>query len=299
MSDTAMPEGTDFAAEDKADEEAADKAARQEKRQSRRERQRNRNRRRNARGYGLDTISDYFSDQGLDPSDYGDDIEAQIKEIMGGISKDDPNPKSYFSDAGEELYNELQTGARTRAQRELDRLFNPGYADTRISNSADDALIESILGEQRQSADQIIENMLKRGVVTDVGASAARKDLDQQAYTGRARLNEIGGGLLSEGRQSLADIIAKARQNAGNLALGTTFDPSAVTGQVDTAYNDWLANLTNEFRGAAPTDLFSTGSLAATAGQGQGAQNTKFSPNALAGVMDDDEEETPNVENIF
>lgn len=265
------------------------RAARRERKDQRKEERELAELHGSARTSAESAAEQYFISQGLDPNDYTMAIDAAINEMSGRIPRDDPNPGSYYDDIGQTVFGQEQAGSRVKAQRELDRIFAPDFENRRISGTEDDDILASILGEQRGSAEDIIDNMLKRSVITDTGASAARKDLDRQSNTAKSRLNEIGTGQIAKGRQELRDVANRGRQTASTLNLGTQFDPYSYSSETDREFDEWLSGLGGNIRGLAPTDLFSTGSLASIAGQGSGAQNTKFSPNALAGILEDDE----------
>lgn len=241
----------------------------------------------------------FFSGRGLDPGQYATGIQSTIDQILAGISPEDPNPGSYFNDIGNRVWNSETESFRNRSTRDVDKLFAPNFETSRIPFTLDDPYLSSIEAEQRQSADDIIRNMLDRGVITPAGYSAAAGDLDKQAPGVRSRLNEIGTTTLAGGQQGLKDIANRGRQTASTLELGTQFDPYAFGSEADAAFNDFIQSLGDTIRGKAPGNLFNTAGLAAIAGAGQGAQNTPFNPAALAGVVEDDDKETQNKETIF
>lgn len=245
------------------------------------------------------SASDYFTQQGLDPGQYGNAIQNTINQILAGISPDDPNPGSYFNNIGERIYGAEETGFRTRSGRSLDPIFGANFELGRIPYSLDDPYLAGIEGEQRSEADAIIQNMLSRGVITPTGQQAALADLERQEPTVRARLNEIGTGTLSGGQQSLRDIANRARQTASTLTLGSQFDPFAFSGEADTAFNDFINTLGDTLRSKVPGNLFNTAGLGAIAGAAQGPQNTPFDPNALRGLLNEEDEETPLKAGIF
>ena len=239
----------------------------------------------------------YFTEQGLVPGDYESQIQNQINQILSGISPDDPNPGAYFSNIGETAYGSAQDAQRNKYSRTLDTLFPANFETARISDTTDDPTIGAIDAEQRQSADAILRNMLARGVITDTGFTAGEAGLDKQEPGVRARLNEIGGTELATGRSKLTGIANTGRQAASTYKLGASFDPYSYGSQVDQAFADFMNNLGGSIRAKAPGNLFDTSGLASIAGAGSGAQNTKFDPNALAGVVDSTDDEKNRLNN--
>lgn len=232
------------------------------------------------------TAKNYFTRQGLDAEQYAPSIDEHVNAILGSISPDDPNPGSYFNNIGQSVYGDEEAGYRGKLTRDLDKLFPTNFERSRISDQADDPYLTDILGEERGSADRIVQNMLDRGVITPQGASSAEGDLDRQAFGVKSRLNELGSSTLESGRQKLRDISNQGHQAASTINLGSSFDPYSFGSSVDQAFNDFVGNLGGNIRAKLSGPLFDTKSLAAIAGAGQGAQNTSFDPMALAGIID-------------
>jgi hypothetical protein len=227
----------------------------------------------------------YFTQQGLDPNDYQSSIDSEVQRILSGIAPDDPNPGAYFSNIGQDVYDLDTTANQNKQLRVLNQLFPNDYAQTRIGNGVDDSILSGIEGDQFNSADQIIQNMLNRGVITSTGYDAAEKALKGQIPGVNSQLDQIGQGQIALGQKSLNDITSGGKSTASGLTLGTTFDPYSYTGKVDQAYSDFISKLGDNIKAAVPGNLFDTSSLASIAGASQGAQNTKFDPNALAGIL--------------
>lgn len=255
--------------------------------------------RNNAASAARVSAQDYFSSQGLVPGDYSSAIDTKINAILSGMSPEESSPGTYFNDIGQTVYNEQQTGARNKAQKSLDTIFTPNYAETRIPYTLDDPYLTAIENEQYQKADNYLRNLLDRGVITNAGLAAGEKDLESQRAGVRSKLNEIGTTTLAGGQQKLKDVSNKARQDAANLALGTTWDPYSYSSNADQVYNDFITGLGNTLRGQLTGDLFTTSGLAALASAAGGAGNTKYDPNAVAGVSSKDDEDTAPAASIF
>lgn len=245
------------------------------------------NLRNNARSSAGSAAEQYFAGQGLDPTQYSSDINSYLDNVLAGINPNDENPSAYFKDAGSQVYNQLESGRRTKAQTDLDRLFSPNFETKRIPFTLDDPYLSAIEAEQRSSADSIIKNMLDRHVITQSGYNAAAADLDKQAAGVKSRLNEIGTTTLSGGQSSLRDIANQARQDAANLKLGSQFDPYSYSSDADRTFDEFIAGLGNNIRAKVTGNLFNTTGLAALAGAAQGAGNTAYNPLAAQGIQQD------------
>jgi hypothetical protein len=240
-----------------------------------------------ARSGATGTVKDYFSSQGVDPEQYSGSIESQLNNILSGISPTEENPGAAFTGAGQTVYDQLQTAGRTKATRDIGNVFAPDFQYNRLADTADDPYLAGVEGEQYADADSIIKNMLDRGVLTSGGYASAQKDLENQRAGVRSRLNEIGTGLLGTERGALGDIANQARQTAGSLNLGQTFDPYAYGKRADESLTGFLSTLGDQIRAQVPGKLFNTAGLAAIGGAGQGVGNTAFNPAAASGITDD------------
>lgn len=229
----------------------------------------------------------YLQQRGVDPTGYASALDQLIQSTLSGISPSDPNPGGSFANFGQTAYNELTQQERDKALRDVNSTFTPDYATTRLPFTLDDPYLSSIEQTQRQSADDIIKNMLARGVITTAGQTAATGELNKQEPGVRTKLQDIGTGVITSGQQKLIDEANQARQAASTLDLGTTFNPGTYTSEADRIYNEFVNSLGDQIKAAVPGDLFSTAGLAAIAGAGQGAQNLKFDPKAAAGIFED------------
>jgi hypothetical protein len=250
----------------------------------------------NARTSGITSTNNYLNEQGLVPGDYASQVDDFINGLMSGVAPDDPNPGAYVSNAGQKFYDQAQTGYRNKQERSLDQIFSPDFEMSRVPFTLDDASVSAIDAEQRQSADNVIKNMLNRHVITQSGFDAAENDLTKQGSGVRSRLNELGQGVLAKEQGSLRDIANRGRSAASRLSLGQSFDPYGYSTQVDQDFNDFVGSLGDKLRGSFSGNLYSTEGLGSIAGAASGAQNTAFDPKALSGIIDEsnpDDKTTP------
>ena len=198
---------------------------------------------------------------------------------------------------GKTLFDEGSTTLRNKNNRLLDQFVGSGFENELVRDDLDDSAIEAILDESFSDASKYGEGLLKRGVITGTGFNGAIDALDKQRSAARRRLTELGDSVLESQRGSLRDIAGEARSSVNNLNLGDLFDPDKYRGRVNNSFDDFVAGLGEELRGFTPNDLFDTSDFAINAGSSQGAQNTGFSSNALAGLFSDEDEDEEELEN--
>lgn len=178
---------------------------------------------------------------------------------------------------------------RSGATNSLKALLGPGFENTYVPDTADDALAGQIYGEQRGKADTYLNNLLKRGVITDTGYAAGAKELDNQGSRVRTQLRDLGNSLLEAERGQVRGIYGRGADTASTLDVGQTFDPNVFAKMINDNVSEFNTNFGDTFRAGVPGDLFDTSGLSAIAGGAQGAGNKAFDPAAVAGAISSDE----------
>lgn len=241
-----------------------------------------------ARASGTSQAQQYFRDRGVDPSGYDPLISAAIDKSLTGANPDNLNLTDSLGGIGAQVYANQTDAARQRAQTGLRQAgFGQDFELSRISSTLDDPLLAEIEAKQRGDADAYINNLLKRQVITPTGQAAASRKLDEQAPRVRTALADVGNLQLESGRQSLRDIANRGFSNASTLDLSSTFDPGTYKAQADQSFDEFMKTLGDRVRSSVPDKLYDTSGLGAVAGMGQGPQNLRWDPQALAGIVTD------------
>ena len=222
------------------------------------------------------TGQNYFSQRGLDANSYGDLIDSIIGETKQKVPELDANPASYFtSDAFAGGLSNAENLKRMNLSGQVNSKFAPGFEKSLISDTADDSIIDSILGRQRAMAEQQIDFNRKRGVLNDTGYSAVVGELGNQGNAARSTLTGIGDSILGKGRQDLLNL----RGDAGNAASGYQFgmpepDVMSYYNQAQTKANDYVGGLEGSILSAlGGTNLFDVPTLLQKGGTAQGPIN--------------------------
>ena len=221
------------------------------------------------------TGSNYFKARGLDPNDTGD-INQIIQSITRQVPDLDTNPAQYFSDdAFASGVDKLQTANRTGMNAKVNSIFAPGFENVLIPDTADDPILNSILGDQQKTAQTTVDFNKARGLLNDSGYTAANTALGQQGSAGKATLAGIGNSVLGVDRGHLTDIRGQAGDAASSYSFGQPEpDFSSYYGRAQNTAASDLGNLEGSIRGAVGnTNLFDPATALQKGGIMQGPIN--------------------------
>lgn len=191
----------------------------------------------------------------------------------------------------EELKAKDPTATRNAALNTISGAFGPEFESSLVPGTLTDPYETDIYNEQRTGADEVLNRLLRRGVLTPTGVEAGRRDLDTQGARVRTQLQNIADTILGGERGKLTDIAGRAKERAANLNVGDTFDINPYTSARDTELGTFTAQLPDLFKSSVGGDLFDTSNLATLGGNAQFAGNTKYTPDEGAVVGTPTEED--------
>lgn len=114
----------------------------------------------------------YFTDRGYGVNE--DLINTIVNEAKARVPTDDSKPDSYFTnDIFDSGIAKEQDRQRTVYTGKVNQQFAPGFEKTLVSDTLDDDILNTILGEQSKSAMSQLQYNKDRGVINDVGYNEA------------------------------------------------------------------------------------------------------------------------------
>lgn len=226
------------------------------------------------RANAYSNIGREFERLGLDTGEYDDRINAALDLAQQGMTFGNGN-NTFSSDIGSNLISDLRNEQIRQFQRGINEFAPEGYSNTAFGSTADDAILDAILGEQFGEASDAILRARDRGTLNDAGFRYAMDNLNTQKAAASSRLQGIGGGILEGYRGQIDDILGNARTGAGNWDFGDTFDPETYRDMLETRQGELGSSLEGDIRNAIGGEqFFNTQDLIQKGGIGQGAQNT-------------------------
>jgi hypothetical protein len=233
-------------------------------------------------------IERMFQEKGLDLDQYGDRIGGALDREQAGITFG--STPAFSSDIGSNLMSDIRNQQIKEYQRSIGEFAPEGFNQKAFGSTADDAVIEAILGEQFGAASDSVLRARDRGTLNDAGFQYAMANLENQRKAASARLQDTGGGILEGYRGELGGIAENARTGAGSWDFGDTFDPTQYRTQIEQRQGELGGRLEGDIRNAIGGEqFFNVNDLIQKGGVGQGAQNTGLgsqSGGLLAAITD-------------
>jgi hypothetical protein len=211
----------------------------------------------NADSYG---VSDYYL--------------ADLESARSGLAEDDLNPNF----ATRTIFNDALDSGTTKYRKDLTGKINTGYGDgfayDLFADTADDAVLASILDSQKSDAMQRIDAQLARGQLNETGYDRALSELNNVYTTSMADLQNIGGGVLSGYRDDLRSARDSELDKIGMLTLGDSYNFDGFDTRMQDRTNTMMSSLEGDIRAAIGDQMFiDPDALIAKGGSHQGFVN--------------------------
>ena len=222
-----------------------------------------------------------LGERGLNWDEFAPSITSELDRVRGSVPRLDSNPGSYFGDnIVDTVLNRVRDNRRSQYGRQADEFAPGGFERGQIGDAFDDSIIDSIYGEQYGEADDQLTRAEARGTLSPIGIGSARRQLEIQGRAGKSRLQDLGGGVLSNYRSELADIGGRARGAAAGYDLGSNFDLNPFRQELEDKKTGFGQRLEGDVRNATRGEnIFNVDELVAKGGTAQGLYNPSASSN--------------------
>jgi len=210
--------------------------------------------------------------KGLSTDEFMPLILAEMNRTQGSIPDLDPNPGNYYGPTYiDDILNKEQGNRRTKYGQEIDKQWAPGWETTTIADTMDDPYLEAIRQSQFNEAQATLQRGQARGTLSDTGYNSALQTLNSKTPAAQAKLQQLGGGVLSTGRGDLGGIVNKAKTGASNYTLGSQFSLDPYKSEFDTKKSGFESGLEGQVKGVTEgIDLYGVNDILAGASRNQG-----------------------------
>lgn len=221
-------------------------------------------------------------------------IDAQLAASRTGAAPG-IDPSVAAAQANETALNDYRTGLA----KDLDTTYGNDYSYKTFGDTADDAIINSILGKQRNTAQTAIDMAKQRGQLNTAGYNAALSGLNDAQTAAFSDANSVGAGVLGKYRQNLDDALAALRSGAAGAQLNS-FDLEGGKTNIANRIYDMNKNLSGDISSAVGAkNYFDTGKILGTAGTQQGYVNPGTAAVVDPTAADDLRRRRTNVNQVF
>jgi hypothetical protein len=175
-----------------------------------------------------------------------------------------------FDDVIGEVRGTKRSGARSAFEKDIGR----NYANDAFADEADDAILDSIIGGQFDTASNDLRNALNRGQLQQSAFDRALSDLGTSRGTALREANDIGMGVLSTNRNAIGRMRDDALSTINSLELGDQFDTRDEVERIGKGVASRKGNLDADIRRAIGSrSFFDSNSTINRANSALGATN--------------------------
>lgn len=220
-------------------------------------------------------IADAFKGKNLKTTDYQDDIDHYIADLLKPIKPTSDYSKYSYQDAGEKVLGGIRTDQIEDYNQDLNAKYGSGnYGSTLFPPTRDDPILTSILQPQFNDASSAVKAAFDRGTLGQTGYDTAMKGLGGQQTAGMSSLQSTGSGVMGGYIKDINDLITGAHTQAGKWDFGSNWEPQDAISNITTTGADYQGRLEGDIRTAVGgKQFFNWNDLIRSGGMAQGLYN--------------------------
>lgn len=201
----------------------------------------------------LDYGTSRMTSMGMDSTDpYG--VGALYRSRVGAnnnaLQVGDDYTAAFAPTIWDDVVGEVRGGQRNKYTRAFGNEVDPYYAEERFGSTADDAILNAILGRQYDDAFSGIQTARGRGQINQAGYDRAIADLSTARSGANAELQRIGGGVLSGIQSDVNSRRQRGLDSASAWDFGDTFDVGREAGRVKSYADERMSGLEGDITNA-------------------------------------------------
>lgn len=174
----------------------------------------------------------------------------------------------------DDAMSEARGNQRSKFGSQVKNNFSDSFGLDTFADTADDAILQSILNTQKTEAQTALDRALARGTINEVGRTAADAELANMYKMGLAKANSLGDTVLSGYRGQLDTGVGKIREKANNWDFGDNFVFENEKSGIDTLKNSLTGKLEGDILNAlSGQQFFDNPTLLGKAGSATGITN--------------------------
>ena len=230
-----------------------------------------------------------------------DNYRQQLSGARSQVPQVSDSPGSYFDfdSLWNKATNQTQGAQQTRLDNEFRNKTPVGWQNDYFSDSSDDSILDSILGEQYGSAFDTIDAARARGQLSAGGFDNTLRGLDQKKLGARSTLEDMGLGVLGGYRNELTGISKQFGDQVTGYKLGQNLDLDRFDQQLSQRQGDLNNRMRGDiYRAVGDTNLFNVDSLMAKGGTAAGVSNNPLR-NAFRSTATNDPTRTTGTTGVF
>lgn len=205
-----------------------------------------------------------------------DAYRSNLGAARSAVPESADNVGQYFDyeDLWSKATNQVQNAQRTKLSNQYTGMTPVGWEQGYFADTADDSILDAILGEQYGETFDTIDSARARGQLSEGGFQNTIRGLDQKKIGARATLEDMGLGVLGGYREELGGIADQYGDKVTNYTLGQNLDLGAMTGALNQRKTSLGGRMQGDiYRALGDTQLFNPETLLARGMSSAGVSN--------------------------
>lgn len=242
------------------------------------------NARSSVENYARDKLSGYGLAEG---DSYGlwDKAMRTINDTYGGLADNEDFSSKLNGSVIDNLIADTRSNTRNKFSRDIKGQLGDNYLDDTFASTADDAILDELLGGQYTAAQGDLENARGRGQLNQNAYTRALESLTGAKSAARGKLETTGQSVLDSLKSGTKSVYDNLLTSANNFDFGDNFDVAGGVNRVKSKATEGLGMLDSKVREAVgDTKYFDVNSLIGKANAAGGVSN--YVPNNGTAIGD-------------